>query len=54
MKERKRSKARSGIAWSRQFRELQDKLKVGIDTAANDAARTSGSRSISHSVATPS
>lgn len=29
LKERKRSKARSGIAWSRQFRELQDKLKVG-------------------------
>ena len=29
LKERKRTKARSGIAWSRQFRELQDKLKVG-------------------------
>jgi CarD family transcriptional regulator len=29
LKERKRTKARSGIAWSRQFRELQEKLKIG-------------------------
>lgn len=29
LKERKRTKARVGIAWSRQFRELQDKLKLG-------------------------
>lgn len=29
LRERKRTKARVGIAWSRQFRELQDKLKVG-------------------------
>jgi CarD family transcriptional regulator len=29
LKERKRTKARSGIAWSRQFRELQEKLKLG-------------------------
>ncbi len=29
LKERKRTKARAGIAWSRQFRELQEKLKLG-------------------------
>lgn len=29
LRESKRTKARSGIAWSRQFRELQEKLKIG-------------------------